>query len=431
MLTEEVARIERESDRYNPQLIEPLRLLGRIYRDRDEHARAAGTLARATQISRVSSGLHNPAQIQLVHDEIKSLVALGDYEEANHRHEYAFQVAIRAFGSFNPEIVDDVLTLADWYANTGNVFDARRHYIHARNLIVAQAPGAGSTVLLSALRGLARSYRDERFPHYYQRGGHAAGEFSQFYREAGARLADQHTQYQLSVNDFQRGTETLVEIVRWHEQVLSEQQMALLAAEADPIPEAAPAEAEDTDGGTRRDRRRQQRVGPTDSTALSYVIAHEGVDKSGYIDAVVELADWYLLMDKSNRAFALYQHAYKIASDDPRTNAQARFAEPALIYFPSPTLPEVPDEVPATLLKQGYVELQFNVDHRGNPRRMQTAASEPEGMMVFNVRRSMGLARYRPRIVDGLPQPTESITYRHEFPYYARERDDVAANDRS
>ena len=92
------------------------------------------------------------------------------------------------------------------------------------------------------------------------------------------------------------------------------------------------------------------------------------------------------------------------------------FGEPKVIHYPAPVDPSAP-EVPERTA-EGLVTVQFDVTERGAARRLRTLDSVPEGMMDFRVRKSIRAARFRPTIVNGVPQPTTDYTYTHKFVYY-------------
>ncbi len=137
-------------------------------------------------------------------------------------------------------------------------------------------------------------------------------------------------------------------------------------------------------------------------------------------ESVLDLADWYTLFDKTSRAESLYQHAYGLMAQIPGFDTVGYFAEPRLLYFPSPGNPTPPPLNERGEAHPGYVEVAYRVTNTGYVRDMETVASEPEGMMDFRVRKSLRLARFRPMLIEGVPIDRELHTYRHEFTYYPK-----------
>jgi TonB family protein len=132
--------------------------------------------------------------------------------------------------------------------------------------------------------------------------------------------------------------------------------------------------------------------------------------------SILDLADWHLLFEHTREAFPLYQLAYEMMQTVDGFPVEDFFGQPKLIYFPAPVDPSAPD-VPQTKA-EGLVTVRFDVTDRGSPRRLETVASDPDGMMDYRVRKSIRAARFRPAIVDGEPTETEGYTYTYRFTYY-------------
>jgi len=412
--------LQRTGDRYDGKLVEPLRLLGRVFHEEGDYPRAAETLALATQISRVSNGLHSAEQLHLVHQEIRSLKAMGNIVEANRRHEYAFSIARRHFGRFGEKLIPELLKIGVWYTSTGDVIGARDRFSEARLLLSAKPETAQGSDMIFALKGIARSYRDEAFPPFYSR---PDKETAELYarngltdRQAGAR---EELVTRASINSFHRGSEALIDIVRIELNRLADIQDQMLASQSvTDTGDGTTATAVDREDIVQTSTRR--RTTTLKLEELATVIASPEADKLPFIKALLELGDWYLLNNKESRAFGYYQHAYRVAEQDPNTDAVALLGKPALLYFPRPRDPRTPETAPKESFEQGFVELVYDVDHRGEIKRLRTLQSQPKGLMDFNVRSSARVSRYRPRIVDGLPQPTTEQTYRHDYDYFPR-----------
>lgn len=163
---------------------------------------------------------------------------------------------------------------------------------------------------------------------------------------------------------------------------------------------------------------------PDGERALQQIVQiqqnREDSEPQSVAEAILDLADWYTLFDKNRRANALYEHAYGMLAGIPEFDAVGYFADPKLLYFPSPGNPKPPPVSERGDARSGYVEVAYRVTDEGYVRDMQTIASEPEGMMDFRVRKSLRLARFRPMLIEGVPIDREAHTYRHEFTYYPK-----------
>lgn len=411
-LERRVGEMQRVGDRYDGQLVKPLSLLGRVYHEQEDYPRAAETFALATQISRVANGLHSAEQLELVHQEIASLKAMGNIVEANRRHEYAFSIATRHHGRFAKQLIPELLKLGSWYTRTGDIIGARGRFSDARVLLSANQDTAQSDSMILALRGLAKSYRDERYPPFYERPDQETQElFERNGLNARQDSVAQRTDARLRVNAMHRGTEALVDVLRIEgNRLLAQQEQMLQAAAASEGAEPIVVPAT---------RRRSESL---NLNAIKPVVESPEVDKTNFISAMLDLADWYLMMNQEPRAFAWYQQVYLIAEADPNTDAAALLGEPELLYFPRPKDPKIPERLPTNALEQGHVALQFDIDHRGQIKRLRTVESNPKGLMEFPVRASAKISRYRPRIVSGLPQPTMAYGFTHSFSYFPRNK---------
>lgn len=161
---------------------------------------------------------------------------------------------------------------------------------------------------------------------------------------------------------------------------------------------------------------------PAGEAALQRIVrirqAQQPVNRMELAGAVLDLADWYTLFDKTERAEALYAHAWELMEQVEGFDVAGHFAEPELLYFPAPDNPSAPPPEKRGERATGYVEVAFDVTDDGYVRGLDTVASQPDGLMDFRVRKSLRIARYRPMLIDGVPVRKDTYTYRHEFPYY-------------
>lgn len=90
-----IARLEIEGGAYNPALTEPLLELGMALQRSGMHPEAIDLLKRGVHLARINNGLYSEIQLALLESEIKSHVALGQFEEADDRHRYLYRVQQR------------------------------------------------------------------------------------------------------------------------------------------------------------------------------------------------------------------------------------------------------------------------------------------------------------------------------------------------
>jgi hypothetical protein len=136
--------------------------------------------------------------------------------------------------------------------------------------------------------------------------------------------------------------------------------------------------------------------------------------------AILDLADWYLLFDKTRRAYPLYEHVYTLLADTEGFAVADYFAEPKLLYFPMPQAPRAPPRGVRGERSEGFVEVSYLISKSGYAKSLKTVQAEPEGLMDFRVRKSLRLSRYRPILTEGLPVEKIDHTYRYDFAYFPK-----------
>ena len=242
--------IERHSHRYDMALAEPLVALGDALAQVGDSSGALGAYQRAVQVMRVNRGLHHPDQVEVIYREAAVHAGTGDYAAANARHEYAYDILLRSHGATSTELLPGMFALADWYLTTYDIFSARGLFEHAEK--VARAEGRASGARLRALRGIAATYRAERFPPGFVNAIEAP-------RAAFSR--DQRWASTVAVNAFGRGERALIEVV-------------------------------------------------------NAVREHPDAQPAHIAGAMLELGDWFIMFEKQGRAEALYRRAWELLEDE-------------------------------------------------------------------------------------------------------------------
>ena len=91
-----IESMEESAGAFAPGLTEQLLGLGLNLQALDRHAEAAAVLKRGVHVSRVQSGLYAPDQIPLLRAEIRSHIALGQFDEADEHQRYLARVESEA-----------------------------------------------------------------------------------------------------------------------------------------------------------------------------------------------------------------------------------------------------------------------------------------------------------------------------------------------
>ena len=197
----EIERIERRSNRYNIELARPLAILGDALAGLGDREGALGAYDRAVHVTRVNRGLHHPSQVDIVYREASVLAANGNLAQANRRHEYAYDILLRSYGGGSPLLLPGIFALADWYLVNYNIFSARGLYEHALS-VADETLATDDPDRLKALRGVAATYRSERFPPYQSE------RKSNSSQPVGYRYGTMP-----AINNFAKGERALIEVV--------------------------------------------------------------------------------------------------------------------------------------------------------------------------------------------------------------------------
>ena len=366
----EIGRIETILGRYDIALVEPLVVLGDGLAGYGDYDNALNAYDRALHVTRVNAGLHDPKQVAVVYREANTHYAKGDIATANDRHEYAYHILERNFDQQADEIalIPGTFVLADWYVKTYNIFMARTFYERARVLAKAHY-GVGHPLLIQALRGVANTYRLEKF---------TPAEIPNIEDLVASRRRGSSTNLSrlppTRINNFREGETALIEIVK------------MLLAQGD---------------------------ANVEEVAL----------------AKLDLADWYLLFQQNKRAQILYEDVWLSFDGGSSTDFIARELQyPKPIYLSLPQDPKTSSNATHVRATKGVVELSFTVNERGSVLNLVTERAEPSGS-DFLVRKQARKARYRPAFVDGKPITTPDVRLSHTFTYYPRPRSRGASSE--
>ena len=145
--------------------------------------------------------------------------------------------------------------------------------------------------------------------------------------------------------------------------------------------------------------------------------------------AKLDLADWYLLFQQNKRAQILYEDVWLSFDGGFSSDFIARELQyPKPIYLSLPQGPKTPSSATQVRATKGVVELSFTVNERGSVLDLVTERAEPSGS-DFLVRKQARKARYRPAFVDGQPIATPDVRLSHTFTYYPRPRSRGASSE--
>ncbi|MCY4127710.1 MAG: energy transducer TonB [Gammaproteobacteria bacterium] len=372
LIEEQIAELVAVAGRNTVRLVEPLVLKGDALRVLGYYAAALETYDDARAIQRRHFGLHDLEQVDILYKEAETYYEQEEYTSANDRHEYAFSIYIRKFGTDSPEILPGLFTLADWYMHTDNIFTARGLYEKALTDFSLEE----TTEIehrIRALSGLAQTYQQERFrpPEYTAK----SEKFTP--RPYGSINHPEH--YYAELNDFSKGEEALLELVRIN-------------------------------------------------------LSKEDQTSSALADAKLKLADWYLLFEKYEKAAVVYKDIWDtLEGTEQFAFVEEHMTSPKILYKPLPDDPEPPkrETTIPTVELEGRIEIALTVTERGKTKKIKQISSHPGQMLARATRQTASNSIYRPAFVDGIATTTDNVQFLHTFPYYTSARNSASSSTRN
>ena len=362
-IEEEISDLVAVDGRNSELLVKPLVLKGDALRALGYYGAALETYDDARAIQRRHFGLHELDQVDILYKEAETYYEQEQFATANDRHEYAFSIYVRKYGTDSPEILPGLFKLADWYMDTDNIFTARGLYEKAlTDFSLEQVDESENRI--RALSGLAQTYQQERFrpPEYTPK----SDKFTP--RPYGSINHPEH--YYPELNDFAKGEEALLELVRIN-------------------------------------------------------IANEDSTSPVLADAKLKLADWYLLFEKYEKAAVVYKDIWDTLKGTPQfAFVEQHMTSPKILYKPLPDDPEPPKRestIPPVEL-EGRIEIALTVTEHGKTKKIKQISSHPGQMLARATRNTASNSIYRPAFVDGVATTTENVQFLHTFPYYTSAR---------
>ena len=157
-----VAEIEARTDRYEPELIEPLTLLGDARLGMGQPQAALDVYDRAKHITRITEGVQSLEQLRLLYREAVALDELGDRAGANERHEFAYSLRRREYSDDSLEMLPAINDLIAWYRHHYKFRPAQILYESALD-ILRENYEPDDPRIIGALRGYVDTFRQRRF----------------------------------------------------------------------------------------------------------------------------------------------------------------------------------------------------------------------------------------------------------------------------
>ncbi len=369
-----VRATELEGGVWDLKLTEDLAVLGSLFQDQGDHVQAIEAFDRVVHISRINNGLHTLDQIPAVEQMIESYLAVSDWEKADLYYNYLFYIQEKAYGTKDPRIIPVLERLANWNLRAFNIGFDDSLGVRLSNAQIMFSAAA-------QMVGVHFGRKDDRFAAYQRNIANSA------------YLMSKHPDLMRDLNstEFRMNEEALRRRVLGGEQISS-------------------------------------RGFQTGEEALLEVLRYErqeGNSPEALAQAIIELADWYLIYQQRRGAAELYGEAWSVLS--ATENGEELLAKFFGQVTPLPTFLAAPTSLvfnsttarDTTELQVGYADLVFDVTENGVVRNLEVLSAEDEDnyAIIGRLRREVRDATFRPVLVDGEPVRTTGNQFRYRYWY--------------
>ncbi|MEM1111459.1 MAG: hypothetical protein AAGI11_06085 [Pseudomonadota bacterium] len=160
-----IQRLESDQGAYSPFLSEQLLSLAESLQRDGRHQDAIKAYKRGSHLARINGGLYTSEQIPLLQGEIRSHLALQNYEDADERQSYLYRVQKRSLDS-GELLVRSLMEQARWHERAYHLSLGEDAYVRLLNMWdmyrlalsdIAMRQGDTSVELLEPLNGMLRS----------------------------------------------------------------------------------------------------------------------------------------------------------------------------------------------------------------------------------------------------------------------------------
>lgn len=355
-----ISGIESSEGAYAPELSEQMLSLGLALQQEDRHAEAVNAFKRGTHLARVNNGLYCAEQIPMLQGQIKSHIALGQYDDADERQRYLYRVELRSMDS-GPARANALIQQANWQYNAhqlglgwrgaGRLMNMWGLYQHALTDII-NTEGETSPKLLTPLYGMLRTqYLVTEYQEVNEEPGFVMG--------SGFSPQSSNGFYSYRSQTYDKGRSVILAIYNVQQ-------------------------------------------------------TNHGEDSVEAIAALVMLGDWALWHGKRDDADQIYRQAITELEQlpDAKEHIATFFAEPAM-------LPDINGLRPlpaAVSADEGNILVEFGVDSRGRVvDLLRLDENEDSDAAASRLMRGLRKTHFRPRFSEGEPVATEKLVRAYDI----------------
>tara|TARA_R100001039_G_C1850812_1_gene111111 strand:+ start:2396 stop:3760 length:1365 start_codon:yes stop_codon:yes gene_type:complete len=407
-LRESIEALQGSGDTWHPDIAESTLSLARHVQETGDHVEAIALLERAVHVSRVNHGLFSLQQVDALEMQIQSHLALEQWSEADGLQQYLFYVHSRAMADNDPALIPALEAYAQWNIQA---FRRRLGEVPAIRLIDAFHLYSVALSIVDADPVLTEQSREmmlERLAYLAWLMARTGAQDRQQAQYTNFRMVDDEWVNQVTERRYRRYNNPFLQGEYALEQIVAMRASRLAAVESAGVT------------GEARDR---------------LLVAHT--------NAILDLADWYLLFERRNAALDVYESAWATLQDEDEALQRRVFDRIVMLprfetvrqptgdpvptremqatagsisgssVVPDSTAQVVADDSPTV----PYVVMEFDINQYGRAVNVDILESWPEDDVGMH-RRLIGAlrdSRMRPIFRDGSASRVRDLVYR--FPY--------------
>lgn len=117
LLMAQADSLDIEYSPFDESIYEPLVLMASQLQENDQHFEAIEAMEKAWQVNRVSRGLYNESQIELIESMVVSEVELENWDAVSRHYNYLEHLYNRIYDIDDPKLEIGLQKLSSWYVN--------------------------------------------------------------------------------------------------------------------------------------------------------------------------------------------------------------------------------------------------------------------------------------------------------------------------
>lgn len=337
------ATIDRDGP-YSQALEQQLRQLAGLYQDSGRHQQALDTYQHAIQLSKITFGLYHEDQIPIVESVIKSLMAIGKYDEVDDRLEFLIYLHQKYYGANSTRLIKPLASKVAWDmhffehnvrfpAGEGPDLDGMDNALAGAG-IQAGAPDSGPVNLLTQtqqliIRGIQILVKAKDFSN-------------PFLHQFEQQLIE--TYFYQAYRDG-KGLDSQASVASLEGSFMAQDPYDLTKANFENGVEAY-------------------------NRLLAYMVQSRQDDSLEYVLATIGLGDWYLLFDKLPRSREQYDRARRLLEEGNFPEQDRRFlldpAVPTQLPAFGGASPAAADAPASPETYRGYVDVAYTINRFGH-----------------------------------------------------------------